>query len=121
MGGQEPVNWLYYKSGYEYRPHCDGNCGASEIPYGHRVCTSLLYCTVADEGGGTVFTSDKLKFQPTPGSFLIFSYNPDASQVTKHSACPVLRGHKTTATQWYREGVSDEVNWEKVNSGAKIV
>ena len=77
--GQEPVNWLFYKPGYEYRPHCDGNCRANGIRYGDRVCTSLLYCTVAEEGGGTVFTVDELKFLPTPGVLPAFHVQPRQS------------------------------------------
>merc|ERR1712072_580577 len=56
--GQEPVNWLYYKPGYEYRPHCDGACGAPQIVLGDRVLSSLLYCSVASKGGATVFPPD---------------------------------------------------------------
>ncbi|CAK0841739.1 unnamed protein product [Prorocentrum cordatum] len=110
--GQEPVNWLFYKPGYEYRPHCDGPCGTRHVKTGKRVASSLLYCAAADEGGGTVFPRDRLKFEPSPGSFLLFSYNPDPRSLSTHAACPVLRGQKTTATQWYREGVSAEVNWD---------
>merc|ERR1712183_197870 len=113
LEGQEPVNWLYYKPGYEYRPHCDGACGASKISVGKRVASSLLYCTAAADGGGTVFPKDHLKFQPSPGSFLLFTYNPDPTGLSLHAACPVLRGEKSTATQWYREGVSEEKNWDQ--------
>eukprot|EP00929_Paragymnodinium_shiwhaense_P119141 TRINITY_DN91018_c0_g1_i1.p1 TRINITY_DN91018_c0_g1~~TRINITY_DN91018_c0_g1_i1.p1 ORF type:complete len:590 (-),score=129.06 TRINITY_DN91018_c0_g1_i1:130-1899(-) len=115
--GQEPVNWLFYKPGFEYRPHCDGRCGQGTNQRGERVATSLLYCTVAEKGGGTVFPPDKTKLIPTPGMLLFFAYNPDLMGLTQHSACPVLKGRKTTATQWYREGVSHERDWEKVNRG----
>merc|ERR1719291_429916 len=118
--GQEPVNWLYYKSGYEYRPHCDGSCGARSVGYGSRVASSLLYCAVADEGGGTVFPPDGLKLEPTVGMLLLFAYNPDPERLTEHSACPVLRGEKMTATQWYREGVSKEHNWEFAAKGGEL-
>jgi len=111
--GQEPINWLYYKPGYEYRPHCDGRCGAKLIKKGSRVASSLLYCNVATDGGGTVFPPDKLKLEPTAGMFMLFAYNPDPRSLTSHAACPVLKGSKSTATQWYREGVSDEKPWDQ--------
>merc|ERR1712232_650033 len=99
------------------RPHCDGGCGSMRIPRGDRVATSLLYCNVAEDGGGTVFPPDKTKLVPEPGMVLFFTYNPDPLGLTRHSACPVLRERKTTATQWYREGVSHEKNWEAASRG----
>merc|ERR1712008_180905 len=119
--GQEPVNWLFYKPGYEYRPHCDGMCGSSSVPKGKRVASSLLYCNVASDGGGTVFPPDNLKLEPEAGMFMLFTYNPDTHGVTEHAACPVLNGSKTTATQWYREGVSDEQPWDKFENWGKFV
>eukprot|EP00928_Gymnodinium_smaydae_P018719 TRINITY_DN17134_c0_g2_i1.p1 TRINITY_DN17134_c0_g2~~TRINITY_DN17134_c0_g2_i1.p1 ORF type:complete len:628 (-),score=55.25 TRINITY_DN17134_c0_g2_i1:227-2110(-) len=111
--GQEPVNWLFYKPGYEYRPHCDGACGTKEARDGGRVASSLLYCNVASDGGGTVFSIDKLKLEPSAGMFMLFAYKSDPQRLTQHAACPVLSGSKSTATQWYRESVSDEKPWDK--------
>jgi len=113
--GQEPVNWLYYKPGFEYRPHCDGGCGAQKVQRGKRVATSLLYCKVADVGGGTVFPPAKLKLTPKAGDLLLFTYESDPHSVTMHAACPVLKGSKLTATQWYREGLTREKTWEHHN------
>ena len=31
---------------------------------------------------------------------------------TEHSGCPLREGSKWVATQWYREGVSEERGWE---------
>jgi len=118
--GQEPVNWLYYKSGYEYRPHCDGACGTRSVNYGSRVASSLLYCAVADDGGGTVFPPDGLKIEPTVGMLLLFTYNPDPDGLSRHAACPVLRGEKMTATQWYREGVTAKHDWEFAAKGGRL-
>jgi len=112
--GQEPVNWLFYKPGFEYRPHCDGGCGQWQVARGGRVASSLLYCAVADEGGGTVFPNDGIKLEPSVGDLLMFAYNSDPNSLSYHSACPVVRGRKLTATQWYREGVSMTRNWEKI-------
>ena len=119
--GQEPVNFLYYRPGYEYRPHCDGGCGSASVKRRERVATTLLYCRVPEEGGATVFTRGKtLKVQPEEGMMLLFTYNPDPTRISEHSACPVLLGEKSTATQWYREGVSAESNWEKIQVKKKI-
>lgn len=112
--GQEPVNWLHYKPGYEYRPHCDGGCGMDPVPSGMRVASSLLYCNVAEQGGSTIFTQDTTKFTPARGDFLFFAYKSDPDYMSMHAACPVLRGIKSTATQWYREGVSKDYTWEDV-------
>eukprot|EP00435_Cladocopium_sp_Y103_P028027 s1294_g6.t7 len=164
--GQEPVNWLHYKPGYdtwqikatglrsfcgplsfwyaagllttwfdsdpllgfhasfvrkEYRPHCDGGCGMDPVPSGKRVASSLLYCNVAEQGGSTIFTQDTTKFTPARGDFLFFAYKSDPDYMSMHAACPVrlwlrskLRGIKSTATQWYREGVSKDYTWEDV-------
>ncbi|CAD7939617.1 unnamed protein product [Amoebophrya sp. A120] len=109
--GQEPINWLYYKAGYEYRPHCDGNCGLPKLEKGMRVCTTLLYCNEPERGGATVFPKDRIKYTPKEGSLLLFTYNPDPASLSFHSACPVLKGFKTTATQWYRLGVSAKDDW----------
>ena len=60
--GQEPVNAVYYKEpGDHYGAHCDGECTGGRYQKGHRVATSLVYCTVADEGGATLFTRSGLK------------------------------------------------------------
>ncbi|CAJ1394798.1 unnamed protein product [Effrenium voratum] len=113
--GQEPVNWLHYKPGYEYRPHCDGGCGQSLVPSGMRVASSLLYCNVPEQGGSTIFTKDSTKMTPARGDFLFFTYKSDPDHMSTHAACPVLKGIKSTATQWYREGVSEHYTWEDVN------
>ncbi|CAE7851999.1 dpy-18, partial [Symbiodinium necroappetens] len=99
----------------EYRPHCDGGCGYEEVQLGMRVASSLLYCNVADQGGSTIFTKDATKFTPRRGDFLFFVYKSDPSFMSMHAACPVLRGVKSTATQWYREGVRKGWTWEDVN------
>mmetsp|Transcript_13966 Transcript_13966/g.34521 ORF Transcript_13966/g.34521 Transcript_13966/m.34521 type:complete len:646 (+) Transcript_13966:172-2109(+) len=114
VAGQEPVNYLYYKAGYEYRPHCDGPCGVApkSAGEGRRVCTSLLYCVEPEWGGSTVFPKDRIKYTPKRGGLMLFTYNPDVESYSYHSACPVIKGFKTTATQWYRTGVNAKETWE---------
>ena len=105
--GQEPVNYLHYLVGYEYKPHSDGGGGAP----GKRVATSLAYCETASSGGATVFTEDKLKFVPRNGDLLFFEYKNGRARTT-HAACPVLAGNKTTLTHWHRLGVTPETPWD---------
>eukprot|EP00928_Gymnodinium_smaydae_P071815 TRINITY_DN55298_c0_g1_i1.p1 TRINITY_DN55298_c0_g1~~TRINITY_DN55298_c0_g1_i1.p1 ORF type:complete len:416 (+),score=74.60 TRINITY_DN55298_c0_g1_i1:71-1249(+) len=112
--GQEPVNFLHYVKGYEYRPHPDGMSGVSSVPRGKRVASTLVYCRAADEGGGTVFPQgQKISFLPRPGDLLFFAYNPDPHNDAIHAACPVLSGNKTTLTQWHRLAVSIEEPWDR--------
>ena len=68
----------------------------------------------AEEGGATVFpiAGEEIKYTPEPGSILLFTYNPDPEKKSYHSACPVVRGFKTTATQWYRVGLSEDKPWD---------
>lgn len=110
--GQEPLQWLFYKPGFEFRPHCDGQCNRSTVEMGNRILTTLLYCVVAEEGGATVFPRDGLKFTPREGSVLLFTYNPDPDGLSEHAACPVLKGEKATLTQWYRDGTSEHKTYE---------
>jgi len=110
--GQEPINFLHYVKGFEYKPHTDGGVVGS----GKRVATTLVYCEVAEEGGGTVFPNGgpgtpPLRYQPTPGSLLFFEYAPNPN-LQEHAACPVLAGNKSTLTQWHRLGVSPESPWD---------
>jgi len=122
--GQEPINFLHYLKGYEYRPHHDGSKGAGRHtppPTGTRIGTTLIYCEAADEGGATVFTHGKaIKFQPGRGDILFFAYNPDPKHEAMHAACPVLEGNKTTLTQWHRLGVSDKVEWDSFENWGKF-
>ncbi|CAD7929452.1 unnamed protein product [Amoebophrya sp. A120] len=119
--GQEPLQYLNYPVGYEYKPHCDeehcndvtNKTDADNRPFQlapiRRVTTALLYCDIPKRGGATVFVNDHLKFTPKKkGSVMFFKYNPDPGRNTRHAACPVLEGVKTTVTQWMRTGLQQE-------------
>ncbi|CAK9110931.1 unnamed protein product [Durusdinium trenchii] len=99
----EPMNLAaYLNPGDEYRSHCDGRCGARPSAQ-DRIATSIIYCQVADEGGHTTFSNGHLKIVPEQGDMLIFGYLVDGRiSLEEHSACPVRRGQKWIATQWYR-------------------
>jgi prolyl 4-hydroxylase len=111
--GQEPVNFLHYIKGFEYKPHTDGWGGKR----GKRVATTLVYCEAANVGGGTVFPrgdveNPPLRYQPSSGDMLYFEYQPNPG-LQEHAACPVIEGNKSTLTQWHRLGVSPEEPWDK--------
>uniref|UniRef100_A0A7S1ZNJ8 Fe2OG dioxygenase domain-containing protein n=2 Tax=Trieres chinensis TaxID=1514140 RepID=A0A7S1ZNJ8_TRICV len=116
--GQEPINAvLYRRPGDEYRPHCDGPCHGGPYNRGDRVATSILYCDSSDDGGGrTSFTRSGLMVSPRRGSLLLFTYKYENGTVdtgfTEHSGCPIKGGRKWIATQWYREGVDYDRDWE---------
>ena len=122
--GQEPINAVLYKrAGDEYRPHCDGPCHGGRYKTGDRVATTIVYCDVppAGSGGQTSFTRSGLMIQPRRGDLLLFTYkfrnNTVDNGFTEHSGCPI-RGEggtalrKWIATQWYREGVDYDRDWE---------
>jgi len=118
--GQEPVNAVLYKhEGDEYRVHCDGSCVGKKYRPTERIATSILYCRVAESGGQTSFTTDALKVVPNQGDMLLFAYLLDFGFMSKreaeHSGCPIKKGQKWIATQWYRENVNEDWNWEMAN------
>eukprot|EP00434_Breviolum_minutum_P000656 symbB.v1.2.000573.t1/scaffold3.1/size669525/13 len=105
LSSPEPLNIAAYSEpGDEYRAHCDGRCGGSRHQVGERVATSIIYCQVADVGGHVTFTAQHLKLVPEAGDMLVFGHLDDdrMSRQVEHSACPVWKGQKWIATQWYR-------------------
>ena len=118
--GQEPINAVYYKDyGDQYRAHCDGECHGGPYSKGRRIATSLSYCEVADTGGYTIFTRSGLKVVPKARQMLFFGYKLKNSRrmdngLTEHTGCPIREGRKWIATQWYREGMTAERGWEKM-------
>ena len=110
--GQEPFMAIQYGATDQYVPHCDGSCDGSRYVRGGRVATAILYCKVADVGGGTTFTNSDIFLKPNKGMATFFSYKgPDGMMddgLTTHSGCPVLEGEKWITTAWMREGVSLE-------------
>eukprot|EP01041_Mallomonas_annulata_P002031 gene2031-3948_t len=113
--GQEDFTIIQYNMADEYTPHCDGTCDHTPHNPGGRVATAVLYCKVAEEGGGTTFTKADVFVKPTVGMATVFSYKgPDGLMdpgYTEHSGCPVLKGEKWITTFWMREGVSREKPW----------
>jgi hypothetical protein len=110
--GQEGFMVIQYGKNDQYTPHCDGLCDGTKYRKGGRVATAILYCKVADVGGGTTFTQSDIFLKPSKGMVTFFSYKgPDGTMddgLTRHSGCPVLEGEKWITTAWMREGVSLE-------------
>jgi len=119
--GQEPLNAVLYKNiGDEYRPHCDGPCNGGLYPHGSRLATSIVYCRTADGGSGqTSFTRSGMMVSPKQYDFLLFAYRYENFTMdngyTEHSGCPISGGKKWIGTQWYREGVEDDISWNIID------
>lgn len=113
--GQEHLTIIQYNKDDEYTRHCDGSCDGTAHRPGGRVASALLYCQVADVGGGTTFTKANVFVKPTRGMATFFSYKgPDGMMddgFTEHSGCKVIEGQKWITTYWMRDGVTTERPW----------
>lgn len=117
LEGQEPLNMIEYVENEHYKPHCDSTCGGGQYQKPDRVATMIMYCQVADEGGGTAFINANMVIHAKVGDAIFFRYKTDDGQMdprsqTLHSGCPVLAGEKKIITQWVREGVSAQETWD---------
>ena len=57
-----------------YRPHCDGACEGLPHVQGGRVASAVIYCQVAEKGGGTTFMNADIFIKPKKGMATFFSY-----------------------------------------------
>ncbi|KAF8406657.1 hypothetical protein HHK36_008747 [Tetracentron sinense] len=121
----EGLQILHYEVGQKYEPHYD--YFGDEINTkngGQRIATVLMYLSVVEEGGETVFPAAKANFSSVPwwnelsecakkgisvkpkmGDALLFwSMRPDASldPSSLHGGCPVIKGNKWSSTKWMR-------------------
>mmetsp|Transcript_20334 Transcript_20334/g.34912 ORF Transcript_20334/g.34912 Transcript_20334/m.34912 type:complete len:335 (-) Transcript_20334:187-1191(-) len=115
---QEDMQVLRYEVGQQYSPHMDPLIDSSP-----RMATVLIYLLDTEEGGETCFplsswVSDKTRqaagplstcaeghvaAKPKMGDALLFySIKPDGTHDPNclHTGCPVVAGHKWTATVW---------------------
>jgi hypothetical protein len=125
-GGQEDFVIIQYNPSDEYGSHCDGTCDGSRYVNKGRVATAVLYCKVAERGGGTTFTKANVYVKPTKGDATFFSYKGVDGKMddayTTHSGCPVLEGEKWISTAWMRQGVSAEDPWSLYDpSGLPVI
>mmetsp|Transcript_102241 Transcript_102241/g.153172 ORF Transcript_102241/g.153172 Transcript_102241/m.153172 type:complete len:455 (+) Transcript_102241:99-1463(+) len=127
--GQEPLMSIqYFGRGYDdgepdrYTPHCDGRCDGESHPYGTRMATMVIYCTIPERGGHTNFQNAGVHIKPEVGNAIFFSYidpktNLTDHSLTQHSGCPVFEGEKKIITQWVRYGVdSNERSHARFNT-----
>ena len=112
---QEPLNFIQYAHGGEYRPHCDGVCHRTPYARGGRVATLIHYCRAPEVGGATVFPKARLKVQPQDDSAVLFTYKQSDGFMddgnTLHTGCLLREGVKQIVTMWMREDVHDGEPW----------
>nr|KAG5692058.1 hypothetical protein BaRGS_021490 [Batillaria attramentaria] len=66
---------------------------------GTRIATFLYYLSDVEKGGNTAFVNAGISVAPVKGMALFwYNYNPamDLEELTLHTGCPVLKGHKWT-------------------------
>ena len=110
---------IEYTLNEHYKPHCDQACGGETWQSRDRVATMVMYCKAATQGGGTAFTNANLLIHGRQGDALLFRYRTtatppvlDPNAMTEHTGCPVLAGEKKIITQWIREGVTKERDYD---------
>jgi len=112
---QEPLNFIQYAQGGEYRPHCDGVCHRTPYARGGRVATLIHYCRAPEVGGATVFPKVRLKVQPEDNGAVLFTYKQGDGYMddgnTLHTGCLLRDGVKQIVTMWMREDVHDGEPW----------
>jgi len=108
----EGIQGQHYNVGQEFKAHTDFFEPATDeyrehaLTRGNRTWTFMVYLNEDVEGGGTQFHAIGRTFQPRKGRALIWNnLYPDGTpnHDTLHSGMPVLRGHKTIITKWFRE------------------
>jgi prolyl 4-hydroxylase len=108
----EGIQAQRYDVGEQFKKHTDYfEPGTSEYARfaaerGNRTWTFMVYLNDGMEGGGTRFSMIDRTFQPKKGQAVIWNnLYPDGTpnRDTLHSGEPVLAGHKTIITKWFRE------------------
>ncbi|XP_042864066.1 prolyl 4-hydroxylase subunit alpha-1-like [Penaeus japonicus] len=111
----EPYMVANYGMGGTYEAHRDTH-GPARRPHspvaGERLATLLTYVEAPRAGGRTVFPWVGAGVTPAEGATVIW-WNLLASHehdfLTRHAACPVLRGHKWIINKW----VGYKAQWRK--------
>jgi len=96
----EPLHFLRYRPGQEYRPHVDWLLDDNP-----RVLTGLVYLNEDYGGGETAFVRTGLKVTGRKGDVLVFrSQGPDGGldPLSEHAGLPVTSGVKYLASRWIR-------------------
>lgn len=122
----EAVHVIHYAEGQEYTAHYDYFFNEKNMKMGgNRMATVLMYLADTEEGGETVFpdadgfdpallegdfskcAKGKLAVKPKMGDAILFwDMSPDGVVDPKslHTACPVIKGNKWSATKWMHVG-----------------
>ncbi|XP_058767322.1 probable prolyl 4-hydroxylase 10 isoform X1 [Vicia villosa] len=121
----ENLNVLHYEVGQKYDPHFDYFRDKYNTRNGgNRIATMLMYLSVVEEGGETVFPNAKgdfssvpwwnelsdcgkkgLSIKPKMGDAILFwGMKPDSTldPSSLHGACPVIKGDKWSCAKWMR-------------------
>jgi len=106
----ENPNFLHYRPGEEFKPHCDFFAENTLVERhgttgGQRIATVVLYLNDTDGEGATVFDRLGLSITPRLGTLLFFSYpmtTPDS--LTLHSSLATHTTDKFVLVSWFREG-----------------
>ena len=131
--GQEGISVIRYGDRDEYKLHCDGPCGESDVnkklKTGARIATAITYCRIPDKsnGGELVFPNVDLKIPLMERMTVVFSYadgingindesshdsvlkgTQDPNSFTQHAGCPVINDEKWIFTTWWRYGMSNK-------------
>ncbi|XP_063871395.1 prolyl 4-hydroxylase subunit alpha-2-like [Scylla paramamosain] len=102
----EPYMVADYGLGGEYSAHRDTHGPTRAPPHSHvgeRLATVLIYLQTPTQGGRTVFPWVGAGVGGTAGAAMVWwnllsSHEHDF--LTRHAACPVMRGRKTVLTKW---------------------
>lgn len=107
----ETIQTQRYLPGQQFRAHADWFPTTADYWQrektrgGQRAFTAMAYLNAVEEGGSTDFPRLGIRFEPRPGTLLIWN-NADEEGVpnpwTVHSGEPVVRGVKYIITKWYR-------------------
>jgi prolyl 4-hydroxylase len=108
----EGVQGQHYVIGQEFKQHTDFfEPGTDEYllhtsSKGNRTWTFMVYLNDVLEGGGTRFIDLKHMIQPQRGRAVIWNNLKEdgtPNYKTLHAGMPVIAGHKTIITKWFRE------------------
>ena len=107
----EDLQVANYGIGGHYDPHFDfarkeEKNAFKKLGTGNRIATVLFYMSQPDQGGATVYTELGIGIFPTINDAL-FWYNlkrdGEGDLLTRHAACPVLKGIKWVSNKWIHE------------------
>lgn len=109
----ETIQGQRYGVGHVFKAHQDyfypseSYWAEQQTQGGQRSWTAMVYLDEPGGGGETQFPSAGFKVSPRLGMLLAWNNmdeNGDPNPMTLHESLPVLAGHKTIITKWFRRG-----------------